>query len=137
MTNSEAVEHIEGYLKGAVDAAPASMHMVRTKEEPDGGGGCSKSRFYDDFTGQVQAYVAYESSKVTPDVASQYLDTVARVWEQQYGPVDRSKGHLGVRIDDGKFTLYGNSWPGASTVTISGTSECIWIDGTPGPDDNP
>ena len=34
-----------------------------------------------------------------------------------------SKGRIGVRLDDGKFTLYTNAWPGTGTVTVSGTSE--------------
>ncbi len=129
MTGSEAVEQIDGYLKEAVDAAPASMRLVRTKEEPDGGGGCSKSSFYDDFTGQVQARAAYESSKVTPDVATQCLDTVARLWKHQYGPVGSSERHIGVRIDSGRFTLHGNF--ALARTRSGGTAGTSGLPGTP------
>lgn len=120
-----------------MQAAPALARMTRTKAEATDGGACSKSSFYDDFTGQVQATVEYETSELSPDAASRYLDVLARIWEKTWGQVDRTVGHVGVHTGKDGFVLYGNSWPGTHSVSVSGNSGCIWVNGTPGPRDNP
>jgi len=137
ITGSEAIQRLDDYLRQAVDAAPSGLRVVREKAEATYGGGCTRGLSDSDFTGQVEAEVNYEVSDVPPDVAAQYLDALARLWKLKWGPADRSRDRVDVQIDEGKFRLYGVYSSGARRVGVGGTSGCIWVNGTPGPNDKP
>jgi hypothetical protein len=137
VTGPEAITRLDGYLADAVAAVPEPARITRTKAEAADGSGCSKSSFADNPSGQVVATVTYETSQLTPEVATQYLDALARLWEKKWGPVDRVPDHVGVQAGQDNYTLYGNYWPGTHSISVSANSGCIWVNGTPGPDDNP
>ncbi|WP_203836187.1 hypothetical protein [Winogradskya humida] len=133
MTGAEAIQQVDDYLKDAVAAAPAGVRLVR-KAEATNGSGCVRGLSDSGFTGQVKAEVAYEA-QVDPAVAAQYLQALGDLFDRKWGKPERSADNVGVYVDE--VRLYGDYWPGIKRLTVGGNSGCVWVGGTPGPDDRP
>jgi hypothetical protein len=141
ITGAEAIARLDDYLKSAVAATPASFRLRRITAEATDGGGCSKSRFADVFTGQVEANVVYETKVLSPAVGRHMLSSLVQLWGKQFGDV--SSGHapdfITVKAGPGGWGLFSEyiAPPGIQRLRIGGVSPCVWVNGTPGPKDDP
>ncbi len=137
ITGSEAIQRLDGYVAEAVAAAPSGISLVRSKAEATYGGGCTKGLSDSDFTGQVEAELVYEAELVHPGVGAAYVDTIGRLWKKRWAAVERAADGVRVSVDHGRYRLFGLYDPGTGLLRVGGVSECIWPNGTPGPEDNP
>ena len=138
ITGAEALRRAEGYVLETLHAASTELTLARTKAATDYTGGCVKGLSDSDFTGQIEAEVTYTAREVSPESAARYLASVDQYWSRQWGEVQRGPEHLNVATDDrDHYQLYATYSPDSQELDVGGTSPCVWLNGTPGPTDNP
>ncbi|WP_229069038.1 hypothetical protein [Actinoplanes sp. DH11] len=139
ITAAAATEIIEGHLAEAIAATPDGITLSPKRKESVPGTACTED--LDSVTGQVVTVVVHESNEVTSDVASRFIDTVAALWEPQWESTKHTAVGLGVNAsftqDGTGFRLEASYLPQARVVQVSGITDCLWAEGTPGADHRP
>jgi hypothetical protein len=135
MTGSEAIRRLDNDLSAALKAAPSDIPLIRVTAEATSGSGCTKPLQGSGFTGQVKADVAYEAKDVRPEAAQPYLDAIERLWKRKGRTYRTEKDHVVVYF--GGSNLFATHRPEARMMTVGGNSPCVWVNGTPGPGDDP
>ncbi|GAA2106089.1 hypothetical protein [Actinomadura alba] len=137
ITAQKALERVDGHLRSTLSAVAGGLRFSGRETDTDDGSSCTKAMTGSGFTGQVQAQIEYTASPVTADAAGRFLDSLGSHWKSRSHDVTRTGDHIGAYTDRDNYFLAANYNPERRELRLSGSSECVWRDGTPRPGDDP